>query len=427
MLMNWKAAIAIAATLLAACGGGADRTKAQVRMVNASADYTQLELRLDNQVRLSQVAYGTSDGYIEVDPGKASSTISSTGSATPLLSFTPSVSEKKFYTLLAYGPAGALRQLQLDDNTGAPDTGRALLRVFNASSDAGALDVYLTATGDALDSAVAVQTSAAYGVAGTAATVFSGTWRLRVTAAGSKTDVRLDMPALVLPSKHVATLVLTPTSGGVLVNALVLAQQAAITRQDALHARVRLAHVVTDSATLDAQLGTVVLAAGSGAPALSSYALVPTGAVTPTLTLNGQALSATPFTLVSGRDYTLMVHGLATAAQLAWLTDDNRLPSDSARLKLRLINGLADSAAPLAMTLDAGPVASNVTRGTASAYAVVDATTGSSTDGKIAITASGLSAPLFTANDQLLRANANYSVFLVGRQAAPTGIVRRDR
>ena len=79
------------------------------------------------------------------------------------------------------------------------------------------------------------------------------------------------------------------------------------------------------------------------------------------------------------------------------------------------------------MTLDAGPVASNVTRGTASAYAVVDATTGSSTDGKLAITASGLSTPLFTATDQLLRANASYSVFLVGRQAAPTGIVRRDR
>ena len=427
MLMNWKTAVAITAALVAACGGGADRTKAQVRLVNASADYAQLELRVDSQLRLSQVTYGGAEGYIEVDPGKSSSTISSAGSATPLLSFTPAVSEKKYLTLLAYGPAGALRQQPVDDNVGAPDTDRALLRVFNAASDAGALDVYLTATNDALSSAVPVQTAAAYGVLGAATTVFSGTWRLRVTAAGSKTDVRLDMPALVLPSKHIATLVLTPTAGGVLVNALVLAQQGAITRQDALHARVRLAHVVTDSATLDAQVGAVDLGRALGAPSLGNYVLVPTGASTPALSLNGQALATAAFTLASGRDYTLMVHGLATAARVTWLMDDNRLPSDATRTKLRLVNAMADSAAPLAMTLDASPVASNVAQAAASLHAVVDATSGNSTDGKIAITASGLSTPLFTTNDQVLRANAVYSVFLIGRQAAPTGLLKRDR
>ena len=54
-------------------------------------------------------------------------------------------------------------------------------------------------------------------------------------------------------------------------------------------------------------------------------------------------------------------------------------------------------------------------------------TTGSSTDDKIAVTETGLPAPVFSAIDQLLAADATYSVFLVGRQAAPVGIVRRDR
>ncbi len=83
--MVWKAALAISIALLAGCGGGSDATKAQVRMVNASAGYKELDLRVQDQVRQGGVVYGAAEGYIEIDPGKAASTISSAGSATPLL------------------------------------------------------------------------------------------------------------------------------------------------------------------------------------------------------------------------------------------------------------------------------------------------------------------------------------------------------
>lgn len=431
MAFNWKTAVALSACLLAACGGGTDRTKAQVRMVNASSGYSQLELRVDDQLRQGAVAYGAAEAYVEVDPGKAASTISSVGSATPLLTFTPAVSEKKFYTLLAYGAAGALRQQSLDDNAGAPDTGRALLRVFNAASDAGGLDIYLTGTGDPLATAVPVQTGAAFSTLGAWITVNSANWRLRVTAAGSKTDVRLDVPLLSLPSKQLATLVLTPGAGGVLVNALVLVQQGAVTRQDSQQARVRLAAVVANSGTVGVQVGTTTLAAGNGSPSLGDYLLLPVaasaGASAVVVTVNGQAISAPSFTLRPGQDYTLMVHGPLAAAQVSWILDDNRLPADVSRTKLRLINGLSDTTAPLAMTLDFGTVASAVSVGTASVYESVTPTSGGGTDGKLTITATGALTPLWTANDQVLRASANYSVLLVGPQAAPTGIVRRDR
>ena len=429
MAIKWKTALALTACLLAACGGGADRTKAQVRMVNASSGYAQLDLRIDDQLRQGAVAYGATAGYIEVDPGKAASSISSVGSATPLLSFTPAISEKKYYTLLAFGAAGALRQQTLDDNAGAPDSGRALLRVFNAASDAGGLDVYLTGASDSLDTAVAVQSGAAFGALGAWITVNSANWRLRVTAAGSKTDVRLDVPVLALPGKQLATLALTPGAGGVLVNALVLVQQGAIARQDSQQARVRLAAVVADSGTVGAQVGTTTLASGNGSPSLGDYLLLPAGAspVAVTVTVNGQAVTAPSFTLVPGHDYTLMVHGPLAAARVSWIEDDNRLPADVSRAKLRLINGLSDTAAPLAMTLDFASVASAVAVGTASAYASVAPTSGGGTDGKLSVTATGVVLPLWTVNDQVLRASANYSVLLVGRLAAPTGIVRRDR
>lgn len=428
MSMNRKATLALAAWLLAACGGGGeDPSHAQLRLVNASFGYAQLELQVDDQVRQSQVAYGAAEGYIEVDPDKTKVTIGSGASAMPLVSFTPELSKKKHYTLLAYGPAGALRHALLDDNAGAPDTGRTLLRVLNAAADAGPLDVYLTGASESADNAVAVQSALTYGGAANASVVNSGTWRLQVSAAGARKDVRLDLPALVLPSRGVYTLVLTPAAGGVLVNALVLAQQGGITRRDVLHARVRLAAAVTNSTVVDAQVGSTTLAAAVGSPALGDYQRVPAGASALVVRLNGQALPASDVTLAAGRDYTLMVHGLPAAPRATWLDDDNRLPSDSTRVKLRLVNGLADTNAPLAMTLDVRPIASNVAQGTASAYALVDSTSGGNTDGKLSITATGVGTPIFTATDLALRANANYSVFLMGPQAAPVGVVRRDR
>jgi hypothetical protein len=54
-------------------------------------------------------------------------------------------------------------------------------------------------------------------------------------------------------------------------------------------------------------------------------------------------------------------------------------------------------------------------------------TSGGGTDGALSITAAGGTAPVFTAVDQILRANATYSVFLVGPRSAPVGIVRKDR
>lgn len=440
MTRSWTAvaagALALGLLLVAGCGGGTNRTKAQVRMVNASSGYAQLDLRMADQLRFGAVTYGAGAGYAEVDPDDANGSISSTGSATSLVTFTAGLSAKKYYTVLAFGAAGALRHVVLDDNAGAPDTGRASLRVLNTSTDAGALDVYLTGSDEPLVAAVPLQANATTGVLGAPITVNSGNWRLRVTAAGSKSDLRLDVPLLALPSRHVATLVLTPGArgtsgtadgGGVLVGALVLAQQGDITREDARHARVRLAALVADSGTVEASVGTVVVGSGAASPSVGEYQLVPAGVSAVSVKVNDRALGTPAFTLGAGRDYTLMVYGPLVGASAVWIEDDNRLPTDPSKVKLRLINGLADSVAALAMTLNVRPVASGVLPGTASSYAAMQPTSGVGTDGALSITASGFSAPLFTGTGQVLSANTNYSVMLAGPVLAPVAVVLKDR
>ncbi len=413
-------------TLMAACGGGTDRTKAQLRLVNASGGYAQLDLRVDDQLRQGNVPYGAAEGYVEVEPDEAQTQVTSAASPTPLLSFTPNVSERRYYTVLAYGGAGALRHHVLDDNASEPEANRALIRVINAAPDAGALDVYLTASTDTLAASVPVQAGAVYGSVGGWITVNSATWRLRVTAAGSKTDVRLDLPAVSLPSRHITTLVVTPGGGGVLVNGLLLAQRGAIGRADATQARVRLAAGVASAGTVAATVGTTVLATLQPSPSVAEYTLVPAGVSAVSVTVNGAALPAGSFTLLGGRDYTLLVQGTPAAARSNWVEDDNRLPTDTSRAKLRLVNGLAETPVQLSMTLDLLPVADSVADGGASAYASLAPTTGSG-DGDFSVIAGGSSTPVYTAADQVIQAGRVYTVFVLGAQAAAAGVVRRDR
>lgn len=105
------------------------------------------------------------------------------------------------------------------------------------------------------------------------------------------------------------------------------------------------------------------------------------------------------------------------------LTDDNTVPRDTARAKLRLVNALADASLVAAMTLDFAPVGGEVAAGAASEAALVVATLA----GRIAVTARGATAPLFVATDQVVRAGGVHTVFVASAAAAAVGILRRDR
>lgn len=415
----------LAATLLAACGGGADRTKAQVRLVNASSGYPGLDLRVDNELRQGGVTPGNAATYVEADPGKAF-TLLSAGSSTSLLSFTPSVSARRYYTVLAYGASGALKQLVLDDNTGAPDTNRALLRVVNAAPDAGAVDVYLTGSDDTLAASVPQQAAAAVDAVGAFITVNSGSYRLRVTAAGSKTDLRLDVAALALASRQVATLVISPTMGGVLVQGLVLSQQGGLTALAPTQARVRVASGLSEAgiASLRPAAATLPLFANVTAPAVTGYTLVPAGEQAFAVGINGTALPADTRTLAVGADYTVLVYGSPAAPAVAWLRDDNTLPTDRARAKIRLVNGVVGLPGNASMSVNFTPVADSVAPGNASGYGLVEATT----TGRLSVTAASVQQPLFNPTElQTFAAAANYSVFMVGRPSAPEVFLFKDR
>jgi hypothetical protein len=422
-------ACCLAALAVAGCGGGGNGSgdgTATLRVVNASPGYGLLDFYVDGSVALSSVAANTASDYVSMSTATHTTSFTRSGSSTTVQSQDRTLSNNVSYTLVAYGWEGALKTFQLSEDQTAPSAGQALLRTVNTAPDAGPLDVYVTATTDALADVSPVNASVAANSLSGYATITQGTYRIRVTAANDKTDVRLDIPSVSLSSQEVASLVVTPTSGGVLVNGLVIEQKGAVTSYANAYGRARLVTAVSNNAGVAATMGSTVLSSGSRSPLVGNYTLVPTGLLPLSVTVNGTAVNAGSATVAPGADLTLLVYGDPGASQVALLADDNRLPSTfsgSGKTKIRLVHAVSALNSGLSLVADYSALADDVGYGSASSYVTIS----SGSVSEIDVTSPLQAAALFSATDVTLQTDGTYTVFMMGGASAPAGVLRKDR
>ena len=384
----WRAALLAAAAglVLAACGGSdSGDGSASIRLVNltssnASFDLVAVDDDDDEDDLASTIAADAASERSGVAAGEQSYQLRRAGNDTAVVTSSWSLTAGLTYTAIAYGAEGSLKMAMLEEDEDEPDSGKARLRVYNTSSDAGALDLYLTdADADAdtdLDDAAITTTVGAASSTGFV-TLSPGTRRLRLTASGDNADLRLDLPEITLAAGDITTLIVTAGPGGVLVHAATLQQAGGLVAYKNSSARVRVAAGVADNATVLASVGGQAVGSSQRAPSVGSYRLVTAGdGLALQTTVNGVALDAQAVALKAGGDYTLVVHGSASAASAALLTDDNRLPTASTKAKLRLVNALAGLDNGLTLSLDYSALAIDVLPGAGSDYA----TTTSATD-----------------------------------------------
>jgi hypothetical protein len=256
----------------------------------------------------------------------------------------------------------------------------------------------------------------------------AGTYHIWVTGVGNKADLRLDLPSVVISNQQVQTLILTATTGGVLVDGWLVTQQAAVIAQTNASARVRVAANIAANGSIAVTANGVPLDSSTlVSPAVDSYALVPAGALSTSVVVGGATSTPNLPAAAAGADYTLLVTGTAAVPQFFLLSDDNRLPIGG-RAKLRLINGVNGLPGNISLTADANLVAQNVALGTASAAATI-ATTGNVS--QLQVYKPG-TAPLFPVDGNgvplTLLSQGVYSVFMLNdATAVPVAIVRTDR
>jgi hypothetical protein len=437
-LKTW-AALAVALTLpfLHGCGND-DANQGDVRIVNATFEYTSLDLYTqdsngnDNLV-VGDTAAGAASAYTGVDKGTYDFVIKSTGAAANAATVTGTVSKTDHFSIVTYLTGGKAQATLLSDEESNPASGNAKLRIFNAASgEVPSVDVYLstnacnalTVTDTAFAAAVTTLQTAYSQVTASAA----GTpWNVCVFAAGDTSTLLLDIPQLTLKNQEIATLILTHTAGGVLLNGAVLDQQGALTPNTSAIARIRVAADAANGAQVSVTLNQTDLTTLAPSPSVNDYATIASGTAltgTVTFTVNDVVTGTANVTLatpVAGTDYTLLVTGPSTAPVATLITDDNT-PSTSTTqtVKARVINGVNGLTGSLAATVDNKSLG-NATFGTASTYVTIPATTGTST-----VQATITTNPTSLVN-QSFTASGVYTVFIWGDSSAPKLAITQDR
>jgi len=421
-----------AALTLASCGGSGDDEEGgapQIRLLNLSVGYPTLDMMTnldaddddDDETQASSVALDSASDYAELDADDYTIKLRRTGSGSILRSFAgEQLVDGTINTYVAYGEVGAFGALRIDDTLDEADAGESKLNIANVSS-AGSLDVYLTEPSVDLDDTTPVLS--AVGASLAQVTLDSGSYRVRVTASGDTSDVRLDIANLTLADRGVATLILTSTQGGMLANAVMLPQEGQPTKLTNTKARLRgaIASANGASASIQAQ-GRSILPPATAGVIGSKYILLDSGSVPLTLTVNGTAVPTPNVDLTAGADYTLLVWSNAAGPQTSLIVDDNRLPT-SGSTKLRLLNGMSTLAAPLTLSVDSAPLIEGTLLGEVSDEVELSG----GTDRQVDITNTSTAAPILTRSGVTLQNGSIYTFFISDNGPTAIGVLRRDR
>jgi hypothetical protein len=400
-------------TLLQGCFGGggsaAVSTTNTVRLVNGTG--STLSMVTAGSQLATAVAPGTASANATITSGTYPIALVASGvpSAETNFSFSATVA----YTMVAYTSDQSLHLVQFIDNEPAPLAGDGQIRIADLSADAGNLDVYMAPVSALNDiyspttasPALQAATLLAQNVSGTTLynEVLANNYHVWVTGANNITDLRLDIPSVTIANQQILTLVLTSTTGGGLVDGLLVTQQGAVQAQTNTNARIRIAANTTSpitAAIAGAAATPLIGTSTSFDNAVGSYVLVPAGSTT--ITTNGTA-ACTPVT-TPGEDMTILVTGAYACNPLV---DDNTRPT-SGYAKLRLVNGVSGA---YSLAYNGVQVAQNIAFGTASV----------STLNNQGIVNSGISASLVaspTVGTLISPVNLNsqgvYSLFLLG-------------
>ncbi|HKU17162.1 MAG TPA: DUF4397 domain-containing protein [Steroidobacteraceae bacterium] len=432
LLLRNLTALFLISALLCACssGGGGDSdsasSTASVRLVNLTSA-GDLTLTVDDTSRGGAVASGAASAYSSVDAETVGVFASSAGAAlsTSATSSTAFAGDTD-YSVVAYERGGQIKLLVVTETDTTPSSGFALVTVNNADADAGNLDVYVVAPGaDITDRSPTFSISVSS--ASTSNSVSAGTYDLVVTASSKPADVRLRLPSVQLADAEVINLILTPTTGGALVDGALVRQQGSISLMRNPSARVRVAAALPagtgQNPVIVARVGGSALGQVTAPSVGSAYGLVPAGATSYDVQIDGVPLaSLPPHTFSSGGDYTIVAYGgSAAAADVNVLTDNNRLPANSG-VRIRLVNAGVPTAG-LSLSANSISLVSEVVFGDASTYSSISA--GSN---QLVVTSPAISFTTYTST-QSLSASSVYTLFVLNFSDSTTVkyVLTKDR
>jgi hypothetical protein len=141
--------LAALATSFVACEGNDDQVlpqQARVMVVHASPNAPAVDVRVNNNVARTGLAYPTNTGYVTVNSGANNFKVSPTGTTTYVIDANVNLDPNGNYSVFAVDSVSKIKAAVVADNLAAPAAGKAHIRFFHFSPNAPAVDILAGST-----------------------------------------------------------------------------------------------------------------------------------------------------------------------------------------------------------------------------------------------------------------------------------------
>jgi hypothetical protein len=418
----------LAALALAGCGlnPSGKGTGTTLRVANLIPGSTSVSVTVNGTFFMSGSPFETITPNQDIPAGAYTVNVSIAGATNPVFTQAETLNNVSAYTFAVFGAASTVNGFLLNDTlfVNVP-TNNFALRLANASTTAGGIDIYLTAPGADLTTAAPFIAGLFYATSSTFINVPLGNYRLRLTRTGTK-QVIFDAPMPSVAELSGQTVLAYSRGSGQLVNVVLLTTGGSSTIINNRLAQLKAINASSVASPLNLFVDGDLTLANIPYTGFSNYQAVDAGTRTITVEATatpGATLLTTSPTLTPATDTSIALYGSAGSLGALVLTDAN-VSTFSAKAQVRFVNVSPDLAS-IDVYANGTLAVSGLLQNSASGYPLLDAVAGG-TSYQFDFDPSGSTSPALTLPAVTLVAGNVYTIYVMGPASALRGIVVQD-
>ncbi len=394
---------------------------AQIRVANVVPDAPAIAVSVDGTQAWNGIKFEAVTAYQPFTADVHDFGVRIDGTSADLITTPFNIAGQQNYTLVPFGTVSFPAQLMLPDVVQDTGNGTASVRFVLVAAGQSAVDIYVTAPDVLIDNIDPTISFLGYGSSGGYTSFPEGSYRTRITVAGTKSIV-YDSGVYALAAHSVANAIIYTRGSSLLVNVMLLDTAGGTVFADNTLSSLKAMNTSPGMANVDLLVGTVPLLTGLAFGVPSNYTYFPSA----TQTFAFQA-SATPGAIIAqttgpvaaATDSTVLLLGFPGAQTAKVFLDDN-LPVPSNFVRVRFINASPD-APPLDVLINDVKAITGLASGTASIYLPLQVDTYTF---KFVDPVTGTISP--TATISVLTSSV-YTIYVLGPNSAMTAIFTIDR
>jgi len=180
-------AAAVSALLMVGCQSidMSPQNVAQVRVIAASPDVASMDFYGGATALAYGVDFGAASTYVPLTPGNVRVSANTANTTQMLVASNAPLVAGKQYTAVVTNVAASLQETIYADQTTPAPAGDVAVRVIDAATRAGNVDLYMVPAGEKLKATAAIRAGVAFGASTGYALVPAGTYSLVVVPAGT--------------------------------------------------------------------------------------------------------------------------------------------------------------------------------------------------------------------------------------------------